>query len=471
MTEKDKAILRRSLEGLEKSELIEFLLKQAEQLELLKGEVKRLGESLDQSLRAEKRQAAPFGRAKKGSSATKPGRKKGHKGHFRKCSGPITEEAEVPLNACPKCGGQVEDLRPLDQIIEEIPPVELRRIQLRTWQGQCSCCGPVRSGHPLQVSRARGSAGVHLGPNATNWVIRLRHQFGLSVRKTCQMLEAAFGLGLSPGGVCHLEQRLAKKLLPDYEALQKQARQAEVLHSDETSWYVGQSGYWLWVLTNPEFTLYDIQASRARKVLEQLIGPDFQGTLVSDCLATYESIGRHQQKCYAHHLKAIKAALEVHPKSSFLKLLRRVLKQAIGYHQIRSHLSADHFDHLRQYLEQRIDQLLPCRMNEKGKFEFEPQRCPFTLENLELKVANRLAKQRKHLFTFLYLEGVPPTNNLAERQLRPAVIQRKISCGNKTEKGAEAWKILRSIWVTHLQNQKNFYLSICQALQRDLFPA
>lgn len=468
MTEKDKNKLRQSLKSLEKSELIQILLDQAEQIDILKAEVNRLGEALEQSLRAEKRQAAPFGRKDVKRSDSKPGRKKGHKGHYRQCSAPINEQAEVPLEACPKCGGRVDHLRPLDQIIEEIPVVRLRVVKLRTWRGKCACCGPVSSRHPLQVSRAGGSAGVHLGPNATNWVIRLRHQFGLSVKNTCDMLDTAFGLPLSKGGVSQLEQRLAKKLLPDYEDLVQQARQADVLHGDETSWYVGQPGFWLWVFTNPDLTLYEVNSSRSREVLHQVIGQDFDGTFVSDCLSVYDGYGKQAQKCFAHHLQAIKRGLKIAPRSSFLKLVKKVLLQAMGYASIRQHFEPPDFKRLCEHLEKRIDQLIPWRINQKGKYEFDAETCPFSLQQAEQKVANRLAKQRQHLFTFLYDQEVPPTNNLAERQLRPAVIQRKISCGNKTDKGAWAWKILRSLFVTHLQNDQNFQLSICQALQRAL---
>ena len=74
----------------------------------------------------------------------------------------------------------------------------------------------------------------------------------------------------------------------------------------------------------------------------------------------------------------------------------------------------------------------------------------------EEKVRMRLWKQREHLFTFLKRADVPATNNLAERQLRPAVIARKISCGNKTAKGAQAWQVLASIAATCQQDALSF---------------
>ena len=79
---------------------------------------------------------------------------------------------------------------------------------------------------------------------------------------------------------------------------------------------------------------------------------------------------------------------------------------------------------------------------------------------LEEKVRRRLWKQRDHLFTFLERAEVPATNNLAERQLRPAVIARKISCGNKTEKGARAWAVLASLAATCRQTGRSIIKDI-----------
>jgi hypothetical protein len=81
------------------------------------------------------------------------------------------------------------------------------------------------------------------------------------------------------------------------------------------------------------------------------------------------------------------------------------------------------------------------------------------------KVANRLRKKRDRLFTFLYHDNVDATNNLAERQLRPAVIARKVSCGNRTEKGAATWQTLASISATASQQQVSFKELVRQSSQ------
>jgi hypothetical protein len=84
-------------------------------------------------------------------------------------------------------------------------------------------------------------------------------------------------------------------------------------------------------------------------------------------------------------------------------------------------------------------------------------------EPCEEAVRSRLNKQRDHLFTFLDHHGVDATNNLAERQLRPAVIARKISCGNKTQKGARTWQILASPAATCAQRATSFIAELARA--------
>src|SRR5262249_31371258 len=110
-------------------------------------------------------------------------------------------------------------------------------------------------------------------------------------------------------------------------------------------------------------------------------------------------------------------------------------------------LSLKTFSDLRLALEHKAVQLLEAPRSEPN----------------EEAVRKRLHKQRDHLFTFLDHDGVDATNNLAERQLRPAVIPRKISCGNKTQKGARTWQILTSLAATCAQRATSFIAEISRA--------
>ena len=244
----------------------------------------------------------------------------------------------VSLSCCPQCGGEVDDVQAVKQVIEEIPPIELRIIGLTTFKGCCAKCGEVRSTHPLQVSTAVGAAGVHLGPNALSVLLQLQHRWHLSKRKTCQIAEQLFGLSITPGGLVSATHRLAEKLESRYEALKEQVPSAAVLYSDETSWYVGAPGYTLWVFTHAALTLYRIVATRNRDELLKTIGKDFPGVLVSDCLSIYDDATQVQHKCYSHHLKAISEAIRKHPEggSTFLTRVKVLLKTAMAVKDLKN---------------------------------------------------------------------------------------------------------------------------------------
>ena len=422
----------------------------------LEAKTKRLAQAekaLEAAQREAHRQVAPFRREprKRAIAPKRPGRQHGHPGTFRHKPDPIDKDIEVQLCSCPHCGGkQFRDQSEVEQFIEDISPVRPHVTRLRTYEATCVGCGQsVRSGHPLQMSLATGAAGVHLGPRALALAADLNKAKGLSMRKTCAVLRDCFGLQLSPGGLSQALDRLAVKVKPRYDALAAELRQAPALHSDETSWWVAGPGWWLWVFTTQLLTFYVVAQSRGRDLLNDVLGTDFRGVLVSDCLAIYDDATELQQKCYAHHFKAIRKAKELHPQQGegFLGQVEAMLHAAAALKQQKADLSPEIFRDLRQALERKAVQLLESPRSEPN----------------EEAVRKRLNKQRDHLFTFLDHDGVDATNNLAERQLRPAVIARKISCGNKTQKGAGTWQILTSLAATCAQRATSFIAELARA--------
>jgi transposase len=449
----DPAALRTALEALrdQPEALIAIILQQSTAITQLQTQVAELEARLhdldddnrrlrDKVLTAEAaaaRPAAPFRIKdhKRQSTPRRPGRPTGHPGTSRQRPPLIDAEIVVPLDACPHCGGTVAGVRAVHQFIEEIPEMRPHVTHLVTHVGRCpQCAQSVASTHPLQVSRAQGAAGVQLGPRALALAADLNKRVGLTMRTTCHVLRMLGGLQLTPGGLAQAVARLADRLGPVYVGLQQQIRAAPVVHSDETSWWVGGRGHWLWVFATPTATLYRVVANRNRATLVDTLGADYAGVLVSDCLAIYDGGPSRQQKCYAHHLKAIGAVVDLAP-SAYAEQWRALLRAAIAYK-----CDPAPPPHLRQAFEIAADLYLA-----------DPRRDPHE-EALRL----RLVKQRDHLFTFLDYAEVPATNNLAERQLRPAVIARKLSCGNKTATGARTWEILASIATTWAQRGDSF---------------
>ena len=132
-----------------------------------------------------------------------------------------------------------------------------------------------------------------------------------------------------------------------------------------------------------------------------MLGEMFAGVLVSDCLASYENVPYRTHKCIAHHLKAIAEARRRPdtPDPSSLDQWKLFFQTVIGFWRARPKISAEEFAERRRHLEAWLDRLLAAE----------------------------------------------PTNNRAERDLRPAVIARKLSCGNKTEAGKRSFEVLRSV--------------------------
>ncbi|MEO0645072.1 MAG: IS66 family transposase [Cyanobacteria bacterium J06650_10] len=426
-----------------------------QQFQVLQGEVKALQEAQFVG------SVAPFriDERKRSQKPKKPGRKPGHRGAWRQSPPPSErdEHIEVPLSLCPDCRHDLDisNQRAIEQTIIEAPVVVPRIIRLRTYRNHCSHCETqVSSHHPLQVSTATGAAGTHLGPRALGLAATLNKDLKLTMRKSTQVLNQLLGLTLSPGGLSQALDRVAGQVEGDYEQTLETLRASEVIHTDETGWWVGGSGYTLWVYTNKDSTYYQVVSSRNRATAEAILGKDFKGVLVSDCLSVYDGIEGEQQKCYAHHLKALSKALqsEAGKGSAYLLELRALLHTAMLLKRLQDGLPDDQRQALRQALETRFEQLLvtPRPPDNKGQ--------------QEEKVRNRLRKQQDHLFTFLDHPAVDATNNLAERQLRPAVISRKLSCGNKTTDGANTWAILASLAATAQQQGDSFTEQVARAM-------
>lgn len=402
--------------------------------------------------------SAPFRRREeeRSKSPKKPGRPPGHVGSCRKVPEVVDEVIEVPLPHCPDCAGTLEMVTPIEQFIEELPVVRPHVTRLRTYEGRCPCCDKlVRSTHPRQTSTASGCAGVQLGARAVAVAAELKHGLGLTLRKTCRALELLGGLKVSAGGLVHTFDRAAQKLAGEEADLHAQLLKSPVIHSDETSWWQGGPCS-LWVFTTPGkngLTFYRVVDHRDRVTLHSIVPPDWPGMLISDCLSVYDTATDNQSKCYSHHLKALSVAMrdqrpEIAAVDDWLGQAKAFLQEVMAHKKALPALPLAEQINERARLENRADEL------------FAPPRPDAAQERFR----NRIAKQRDHLLTFLDVPEAGATNNLAERQLRGAVIARKLSCGNKTAKGATTWQTLASFAATCIQRGASLVAFIAHRL-------
>ena len=407
--------------------------------------IRKLTEQMEELRRAGKRQAVPFAR-RDGQLVKKP-RKRGRKagqGEFKNREKPkeeeITETKKAELSGCPDCGGALEDVREQEQYeidIPEIKPIITRYVML---SGKCLQCGKRHKlCHPDQISEAVGASGVVIGPRAKALASNLKHRFGASYGKVSGVLSDTFHLKVTRGAWQQADRRLALQAQPIYQEMTEALRTCLVVHGDETGWRIGLLSAWLWVFTSEKLTVYTIETSRNHEVVLDLLGKEFKGILVSDCFLAYD----HQalknwlkQKCLSHFLKDLKELTETKTRGAvrFARDVKEVLQAALKLKAQKAQLTKAHYLQQVTALEARLDELIDA----KRKLT-DPDNARF---------AKRLRKHRPHILRFLYVDELGATNNLAERQLRPAVITRKTNGCNRTEEGAQTHAILGSILAT-----------------------
>ena len=393
------------------------------------------------------RQATPFARRKRVEVRKKPGRKagQGRFAHRAKPRGKDVQETKVaPLHGCPDCGEKVKDLRRHEQYVIDIPTPQLITTRYITYSGYCaSCRRRVRSHHPEQISEASGAAGVVVGPRAKALAADLKHRLGCSYGKVSETLNDIFGLKVDRSAWCQADPKLAEKARPVYEDLLEVIRRSSVVHVDETGWRIDTLSGWLWVFANADATVYTIADNRSSDVVVKMLGESFPGILASDGFRAYDEKRLSQwlkQKCLAHLLRDLKDMEEV-KRGGALRFARdgtALLKAALALKKDKPTLAASEFERRARELEERLDRLIARKR--------------YLTDADNRRFARRLHRHREHLLRFLYVDELEATNNLAERQLRPAVITRKTNGCNRSKGGAETHSILATVLVTARQH-------------------
>lgn len=160
----------------------------------------------------------------------------------------------------------------------------------------------------------------------------------------------------------------------------------------------------------------------------------FKGILVSDYLATYDVIDADKAKCAFHDLPACKNAEKdnIPGVLQFVPKAKELVQDAMTLRKRQSRIDPQDYSELVAWVELGLDLLLDQTYSQAA----------------DIRLANRLRKHRRHVFTFLYRADVDATNNLGERQIRPGVIIRKISAGNRTLQGATTHEVIASVAAT-----------------------
>jgi transposase len=427
------------LDSLSRDELIRLILDLQRQIE----ELRKRNEELR---RKDKRSAAPFSKGERKKNPKRPGRKPGQ-GEFSRRQEPCTGDSsappvEIPVEEtrCSFCGGRLERQEPEEVSMTDMlaaPEPEVRRFRVHVCR--CQRCGRKTRGKHADVAADQYGATAHrLGPRIKAMAHSLHYGHGVPVRRLPAMLREMTGVAITQSAITQdALKQAAGPVGAAYEELRRQVRNSPVTYTDDTGWRVGGDGAYLMAFDTDQQTVYQIRPQHGNEQVREVIPNDYQGTLVTDRFSSYEAAelaGVKQQKCLSHLIGNVVEVMESKRgrAKAFGSELKALLQEANELWRQQRAGPVSGFVERAEHIDQELTYWLrPRRLRDP--------------DNQRLLDGIGLQHDRQRVLQFLDNPEVEPTNNRAERVLRPAVIARKVSHCSKNEGGAAAFAAFTSV--------------------------
>jgi transposase len=379
---------------------------------------------------------SPFNKKKKKkkSNKRKRGGQKGHKGHQQQMLEPSKVENILPQDC--DCGRLVLDPHSIKAFYThqhiELPEIKMDVTHFILHKGKCDCCGKtVKAKVPAEFSSGYGC-------RLSAVIAELSGSHGASRQSVQDFCQSVLGFAISTGAIQRIIDRASEAILPIYDAIGRQARQAQVNGVDETSWFESGKLQWLWTLVNDVVAFFMIHPNRSKEAFNELVD-DWKGILISDNYGVYVNWVNKRQTCLAHYIRKAKALAE-RKDQSVKKFGESILKEL----QLLCYWATKAPDE-KQWTDFYSRLLLLLMLYEGGDDDAG-------------QLARSIAREIESLWVFLDENGVEPTNNRAERALRFAVLWRKRSYGTQSNKGNR--------WVERILSLKQ----TCRIRAKPVFP-
>lgn len=384
----------------------------------------------------------PDAKAKPQGKKRKRGGQPGHRGHRRDLY-PSEQCKEVKAyypEQCKRCAAALSGVDPSPERhqVVDLPSMAPEVYEHQLHQRVCEHCGSATRAELPPAVTVSG-----YGERLSAFVGLLSGRYRQSHRQVVSLLSEVFEIRVSSGSVNRMRRELSAALAEPVAAAQQYVQGSAVLHSDETSFQQGNadgsnpSGKrgWMWVLVTPLVSFFEVALSRSQTTAQTLIGEAVSGVVVSDRYSSYNWIALAQrQVCWAHLKRDLTAIAERSGVSQAVgeALLRRERRLFRLWHRVRDGtLSRAAFSQA----------IVPLQRGFKAELEAAAQISMTAKERTPLaktvRTCRKLLQVEPALWTFVDTPGVEPTNNAAERALRPAVIWRRTSFGAQSQAGSE----------------------------------
>ena len=393
--------------------------------------------------------------ATKKPSGRKPGGQPGHAGASRALV-PIEDVTKVvplkPANCC-GCGAALLVFKsdPERRQVFEVPKARPEITEYQLFASICPC------GISTTATLPAGVPSGAFGPRLQAVVAACTGVYRLSKRATEGLMEDLFGVPMGLGSVTACEQAMSENLAAPVAEAHAYVQQQPVVHVDETGWREALGRAWLWVAVTSLVTVFMIHKRRGAVAARALLG-EFMGHLVSDRWCAYNGWKtRLRQLCWAHLIREFIAFSELGGEAGRIgrDLLVEVEQMFDWWHRVRDGtLARSSFQEYLRPIRRSVEALLG-----------EGAACD---HKKTAGTCKQILKLAPALWTFARVPGVEPTNNAAERAIRPGVLWRKGSFGTHSPRGSRFVERIMTVAATLRQQRRNIIDYLAQAAEAAL---
>lgn len=383
-------------------------------------------------------------------SGKKPGGQKGHPGETLRQSETVDATINHFPKACAGCGEALSEAMATDHIARQVfdlpEPQPLIVTEHRAHSCRCAACGTqTRADFPPDVK-----APVQYGARIAGIVVYLLHGQFLPEKRLAALMADLFGVQLSTATIAAMSQNCAARFESFASAIYARIAAAAVKHLDETGLRIGGKTRWLHIAATVLLTFYRIASKRGA------MPENLTGIALHDHWKPYYTLeGIRHALCNAHHLRELKALVEIE-KEDWARKMQRLLRLACHATNLARERGKPLPPRLIALFERRYDAILTeglafhaaqpalVRPERTGKAKARGRKRRRVGHNLLL----RLGIRKQDVLRFLSDLTVPFTNNLAEQAARMMKLRQKISGGFRSAAGAADFAVIRSLLST-----------------------
>ncbi len=382
----------------------------------------------------------------------KRGGQKGHKKHQRELIPSEQCDDVIPLkpNVCRRCDTRLTgiDPEPIRHQVWELPEIKPIVTEYQQHRLACPCCGITTC-----ASLPAGVPDSQSGPRLVAFTGLLMGHFRQSKRRASLFLQDLLKMPCCPSLTVKMQNQVAAAIAVPYEQLKNELGEQDQLFMDESPTKQANKKAWLWTAVAPLFAVFAIFSSRKGDALPKLLGDSFTGIINCDRAKMYWQAKRLQW-CWAHLKRDFQALID-HPDKQVQRLGHDLMRQVklMFQHWRRYRAGEISWKTFRRYMS-------PVR-KDINAFLLRGE----TSGNGRLVgMCRELYKHREWLWTFVDVPGIEPTNNTAERALRPAVIYRKLSFGTQSESGSRFIERMLTVSETCRLQKRSIYDYLVKAV-------